>query len=191
MAPRNREWQEKALEERKKNQLAVGIFSIILKYLWNSTSVSLGMAGAEHVSLSFLGCPSWAAGNSALEPSVSDPFPEPVSSRRSHLWTCSVLLFAAVAETPDPRSRWVRVRDGICALPSPGWGWGSHCRALVSEHRSEAKGWVKGVGSKAEREHSIQRLGTHRQEQGIWHRNLMGQFWSFFCSLNIPCDFSM
>lgn len=32
MAPRNQEWQQKALEEREKNQLAVGIFSIFLKY---------------------------------------------------------------------------------------------------------------------------------------------------------------
>lgn len=86
MAPMNQEWQQKALEERKKPAVS-RIFSIILRYLWNSTSAPLGMEGTEHVSLSSLGCPNRAAGNSALEPSVSDPFPEPAASGRSSLWS--------------------------------------------------------------------------------------------------------
>lgn len=92
--------------KREKNQLAVGIFSIILKYVWNITSAPLGMEGAEHVSLSSLGCPNRAAGNSALEPSVSDPFPDPAASRRTCLWSCSELLPAAEAETPGPAGGW-------------------------------------------------------------------------------------
>lgn len=132
------------------------------------------MEGAEHVSLSSQGCPNRAAVNSALEPSVSDPFPDPAASRRSCLWSCSELLLAAEAESPGPGSRWVRVRDAVCALPSPRRGWGSHCRALGSEHRSEAKGWERDDGAKAEGEDEMQRRDTpHMQEQRIWHRRVL------------------
>lgn len=110
-----------------------------------TTTAPLGMVGAEHVSVSSLGWPGWAAGTSALDPSNVSPFPRPCTIKEEA--PVGLICTSVCSSNRDPLS-WNQVGwEGEMELMRSSALHeleGSHWRTLVSAHRQRprAEWWM-------------------------------------------------
>lgn len=120
-----------------------------------TTSAPLGVVRAEHLSVSSLYWPGWAAGTSALHPSNLSLIPRPFSIKEEE--PVGLLCASICSSSGDPWS-WNQVRG------SPTWTWSLSVESTGFCTQRDAKGWVMEGGIKVEGEDTNQRLSPHHKQ---------------------------